>query len=127
MPSAFGSAHTQGSSTGRIAPWNRSRNTASWRIVSAIAVVTLLVLTLIRMIALPVTLRNPWFEMALISILVIAFHLGEVLLDLPAAIVVGFCLYWIDRPEPSPQQPMTPGSRLMGPTRQTWPRVAPVR
>jgi O-antigen ligase len=95
-------------------------------IVSAIAIATLLVMTLIRMIALPVTLRNPWFEMALISILVIAFHLGEVLLDLPAAIVVGFCLYWIDRPEPSPQQPMRPGSRLMGPTSQTWPRVAPV-
>jgi len=95
-------------------------------ILSAIAIVTLLVMTLIRMIALPVTLRNPWFEMALISILVIAFHLGEVLLDLPTAIVVGFCLYWIDRPEPSPQQPMRPGSRLMGPTSQTWPRVAPV-
>jgi O-antigen ligase len=96
-------------------------------VVSAIAVVTLLIMTLIRMIALPATLRNPWFEMALISILVIAFHLGEVLLDLPAAIVVGFCLYWIDRPETRPSQPIRPSNRLTGPTRQVnWPRVAPV-
>jgi O-antigen ligase len=96
-------------------------------IVSAIAIITLLIMTLIRMIALPSTLRNPWFEMAIISILVIAFHLGEVLLDLPAAIVVGFCLYWIDRPEPRPTQPMRSSARLNGPTGPTnWPRVAPV-
>ena len=97
-------------------------------IISAIAVISLLFVTLTRMTALPVNLRNPWFEMALIAILVTGFHLGEVLLDLPAAIAIGFCLYWIDRPEPTSIQPMQATTRLTGPTRPVqWPKVAPVR
>lgn len=96
-------------------------------IIAAVAVVSLMVMTVIRMCALPVPLRNPWFEMALISILVVAFHLGEVLLDLSAAIAVGFCLYWIDRSQSRTIQPMMPPSRLTGPTGPVnWPRVAPV-
>jgi O-antigen ligase len=96
-------------------------------IISIAAVVSLMVMTLIRMCALPVSLRNPWFEIALISILVVAFHLGEVLLDLPAAIAVGFCLYWIDRSEPRSIQPRRPTTRLTGPPGPAnWPRVAPV-
>lgn len=97
-------------------------------IVSAIAVMTLLVMTLIRMIALPTNLRNPWFEMALISVLVIGFHLGEVLLDLPAAIAVGFCLYWIDRVQPTLTQPTGSTRRWTGPPGQVLrPKVSPAR
>jgi O-antigen ligase len=97
-------------------------------IVSAIAVIALLIMTLIRMISLPTNLRNPWFEMALISILVIGFHLGEVLLDLPAAIAVGFCLYWIDQARPTFAQPTGSARRRTGPPGQVLrPKVSPVR
>jgi O-antigen ligase len=85
-------------------------------IVSAAAVVTLIVLTFGRMITLPAGLRNPWFEMSLLAILICALHLGEVLLDLPAALAIGFGLSWLARPEPGSPQPIPPMNRAMGRT-----------
>jgi hypothetical protein len=85
-------------------------------IVSAAAVVTLIVLTFGRMIMLPAGLRNPWFEMSLLAILVSALHLGEVLLDLPSAVAIGFCLSWLARPEPDSPRPIPPMNRAMGQT-----------
>ena len=97
-------------------------------IVSAAAVVVLVVVTLGRMIRLPAGLRNPWFEMSLIAVLVCAFHLGEVLLDLPAALAIGFCLSWLARPEPGSPQPIPPMNRAMGQTdRLNTPNVTRVQ
>jgi hypothetical protein len=85
-------------------------------IVSAAAVLVLIFLTFGRMTTLPAGLRNPWFEMSLIAVLVCAFHLGEVLLDLPAALAIGFCLSWLERPEPGSPRPIPPMNRAMGQT-----------
>lgn len=84
-------------------------------ILSAIAIVVLIILTFIRMISLPPLVRNPWFEMALIAVLATAFHLGEVLLDLPSAIAIGFCLTWIVRPESEPDSGLFASSRRIRP------------
>ena len=67
-------------------------------IVAAVAVVGLMLFEFIRLIALPAVLRNTWIEMSLIAIATSAFHLGEVLLNLPAAVAIGFCIDWIARP-----------------------------
>jgi len=77
-------------------------------IVAAVAVVGLMLFEFIRLIALPVVLRNTWIEMSLIAIATSAFHLGEVLLNLPAAVAIGFCIDWIARP--------TTGQSLAQPT-----------
>lgn len=96
-------------------------------ILSAIAIVGLIVMTFIRMINLPTPKRNLWFEMALLAILAAAFHLGEVLLDLPAAVAVGFCLDWLARPEESPRDRIWVPNRRMGqPNRTNWPLATPV-
>jgi hypothetical protein len=101
--------------------------TAEGGIISAVVIVALLMTTLFGMISLPPMLRNPWFEMSLISILAIAFHLGEVLLDLPAAVAIGFCLHWIAKPEPDSASITRPTSRMMRPnTPMNWPKVTPV-
>jgi len=77
-------------------------------IVAAVAVVGLILFEFIRLIALPVVLRNTWIEMSLIATATAAFHLGEVLLNLPAAVAIGFCIDWIARP--------TTGQSLAQPT-----------
>jgi hypothetical protein len=67
-------------------------------IVAAVAVVSLMLFEFVRLISLPVVFRNTWIEMALIVLATAGFHLGEVLLDLPAAVVLGFCINWIAQP-----------------------------
>ena len=67
-------------------------------IISAAVVVSLILGQFLRLIALPMPLRNTWIEMAMIVILTAGFHLGEVLLDLPAAVALGLCIDWIARP-----------------------------
>ena len=68
-------------------------------IIAATAVVVLLLVEFVRLISLPVVLRNTWIEMAIITFATAGFHLGEVLLDLPAAVAIGFCLDWVARPD----------------------------
>lgn len=103
-------------------------------IVCAVAVVGLMVMTFIRMITLPMLLRNPWFEIGLLTLLAGGFHLGEVLLELPAAVAIGFCLDWLARPQDSPDariwtrnRVMGPPNRMMGPpNRMMGPNTTPV-
>ncbi|CAB4322794.1 unannotated protein [freshwater metagenome] len=68
-------------------------------IISAAIISSLLLVHFLRLIALPMPVRNTWIEMAMIVIATAGFHLGEVLLDLPAAVAIGLCIDWIARPE----------------------------
>lgn len=48
---------------------------------------------LLGLLRLKVGLRNPWYEAALIAVAVCAVNLGEVLLELPAALALGLAAY----------------------------------
>jgi hypothetical protein len=53
------------------------------------------VFALIGLLRQPPQLRNPWYEAALISVAVCAVNLGEVLLELPAALALGMAAYHV--------------------------------
>jgi hypothetical protein len=61
-------------------------------------VVLLLVTTMLLLTRMPLDQRNGWVESALISLAVVAINLGEVLLDLPAAIAIGAAAYHLGKP-----------------------------
>lgn len=63
-------------------------------IVAAIALVGLIVLAFAQLVRLPLPLREPGLEIALVGALVASLHLGEVLLNLPTAAAVGLALGW---------------------------------
>ncbi|RLV47639.1 hypothetical protein D9V37_15870 [Nocardioides mangrovicus] len=58
-------------------------------------------------------LRNAWLEAALICVAVCAVNLGEVLLELPASVVMGFLLHHILNPPEATAAP--PGRHLVAP------------
>lgn len=53
----------------------------------------LMVLTFLSSIRMPNHLRNPWLEAGIICLAVCAINLGEVLLELPAAVVLGMATW----------------------------------
>lgn len=61
-------------------------------------VIALLVVTMLLLTQLPLRHRNGWVEAALISLAVVAINLGEVLLELPAAVALGAAAYHLGRP-----------------------------
>ena len=74
-------------------------------ILTAIVVVSLLLTVFIQLVSLPLPQRDIWLEMALIAVAVCALHLGEVLLDLTSAIVIGLALNWFTQARPGAPQP----------------------
>ena len=64
-----------------------ARNEAGW--IGLTLVLALGVLTLQALVRRPVVLRDTWHEASLVAVGVFAMNLGEVLLDLPTAVVVG--------------------------------------
>lgn len=48
---------------------------------------------LVKLLRMPLALRNYWYEGALIAVAVCAVNLGEVLLELPAALALGLAAY----------------------------------
>lgn len=64
-------------------------------ILSAIAVVSILLTVFIRLVSRPLLQRGIWPEMSLVAVTVVAFYLGEVLLDLVSALAIGLALNWV--------------------------------
>ncbi len=63
------------------------RNEAGW--VGLAIMLALVGLVLYRLVSLPQRLRHPWHEASLIMLALVAMSLGEVLLEMPAAIALG--------------------------------------
>jgi O-antigen ligase len=57
--------------------------------VAQVLIVLAGALTLLALVRLRAELRNPWYEAGIIAVAVCAVNLGEVLLELPAALVLG--------------------------------------
>jgi O-antigen ligase len=59
-------------------------------------------LTLFALLRLPTERRNPWYEAAIIAVSVCAVNLGEVLLELPAALALGMAAHYVQTVRSSP-------------------------
>lgn len=70
--------------------------------VTLAALVALVLGTFGSIVTLPRPSRQIFFEMALIAVAVMAFHLGEVLLDLVCAATVGVALSWLTQVRSNP-------------------------
>jgi O-antigen ligase len=62
--------------------------------VGQLLILVIGVLALVALLRLRPALRNPWYEAALIAVAVCAVNLGEVLLELPAALALGLAAYY---------------------------------
>jgi hypothetical protein len=65
-------------------------------------------LTLLALLRLPRTQRSPWNEAAVIAVAVCAVNLGEVLLELPAALALGMAACHVQRMRAAPPQADVP-------------------
>ena len=61
--------------------------------------VALGLLLLWKLVALPTELRHPWYEASLIMTGVCAMNLGEVLLEIPAAVAIGIACRHLTKPD----------------------------
>ncbi len=64
-------------------------------VLAAAAVLVMLFGTFLSMIALEVRVRDPWLEGSLIGIAVMALNLGEVLVEVAAAVSIGFAMAYL--------------------------------
>lgn len=70
--------------------------------IAELLIVVAGVCALVALLRLPPALRNPWYEAALIAVAVCAVNLGEVLLELPAALALGLAAYYVRSVRESP-------------------------
>lgn len=68
---------------------------AEFGIVGLVLVVSLVSATFLKLLVLPVAHRSRVLEMGIIGIVLCALHLGEVLLSLEVAVIIGASLRWI--------------------------------
>jgi hypothetical protein len=62
-------------------------------IVCMVILLSVIVLVFLSLTRMPKPMRNGWLEAGLICLMVCAVNLGEVLLELPAAVVMGMAMY----------------------------------
>ncbi|GAB2974528.1 O-antigen ligase family protein [Nocardioides montaniterrae] len=82
--------------------YNSIINEGGW--IAFALVIGLLVITMLLLTRLEIRHRNGWVEAALISLSVVAINLGEVLLELPAAVALGAAAYHLGRPPAAVQE-----------------------
>ncbi len=71
------------------------RNEVGW--VGTILFLSLLVWLVFSLIRLPRSEQNPWLEMAIIATAIVAVNVGEILLELPTAVVIGVAMQHLSR------------------------------
>lgn len=68
---------------------------AEFGLVGLVLISALVSLIFLKLLVLPRTQRNRVLEMSIIGVMICALHLGEVLLSLEVAVVIGAALYWV--------------------------------
>ena len=70
--------------------------------VALLLIVVVGAAALVALLSLRPELRNPWYEAAIIAVAVCAVNLGEVLLELPAALALGMAAHYVQSIRESP-------------------------